>query len=152
MGALLRMQLDNCMRTYAAFIAEDKIRVIDCVVKGDIKLKDLKSKTGKKLTDQYLSEQLNKIEPRFKAVYYEASGYIHHSNKSFYAMTQTEEPFTMKFGIGVPLPQDMDRVIIEGAQAFLYFLHFQYRLLEPVIRSKIALDKKLDGDYIIAEP
>ena len=27
-GVLLRMQMDNCMRTYAAFIAEDKKAIV----------------------------------------------------------------------------------------------------------------------------
>lgn len=30
-GVLLRMQMDNCMRTYAAFIAEDRNAAVQCI-------------------------------------------------------------------------------------------------------------------------
>ena len=33
-GALLRLQMDNCMRTYAAFTAQDRNAVIDCIIDG----------------------------------------------------------------------------------------------------------------------
>ena len=47
-GVLLRMQMDNCMRTYAAFIAEDCNAVVDKVAK----LATVKTKTeGKCQTD-----------------------------------------------------------------------------------------------------
>ena len=46
-GVLLRIQMDNCMRTYAAFIAEDRNAVIRCILDGTpIKsLKDAKGNT-----------------------------------------------------------------------------------------------------------
>ena len=34
-GVLLRMQMDNCMRTYAAFIAEDRNAAVQCVIDGN---------------------------------------------------------------------------------------------------------------------
>ena len=34
-GALLRLQMDNCMRSYAAFIAKDKQAVINCIISGE---------------------------------------------------------------------------------------------------------------------
>ena len=33
-GALLRLEMDNCMRTYAAFIAENRDEFFDCVIDG----------------------------------------------------------------------------------------------------------------------
>ena len=54
-GALLRLQLDNCMRTYAAFIAADKDAVIDCVISGN-RIDKQKSKDGNLLKDVYLKK------------------------------------------------------------------------------------------------
>ena len=31
-GALLRLQMDNCMRIYTAFITEDRSKAIDCII------------------------------------------------------------------------------------------------------------------------
>ena len=58
-GALLRLQMDNCMRSYAAFIAKDKETVIDCIISGDPINKQL-SKDGTKMTDGYLKRELSK--------------------------------------------------------------------------------------------
>ena len=55
-GALLRLQLDNCMRTYAAFIAADKDAVIDCVISGN-RIDKQKSKDGNLLKDVYLKNE-----------------------------------------------------------------------------------------------
>lgn len=54
-GVLLRMQMDNCMRTYAAFIAEDCDAVVDCIIQGG-KVSDHKDKNGKRMSDGYLKE------------------------------------------------------------------------------------------------
>ena len=45
-GVLLRMQMDNCMRTYAPFIAEDRNAVVNCIIDGNPinKLKDANGK------------------------------------------------------------------------------------------------------------
>ena len=44
-GVLLRIQMDNCMRTYAAFIAEDRNAVIRCILDGT-PIKSLKDAKG----------------------------------------------------------------------------------------------------------
>lgn len=75
-GALLRLQLDNCMRTYAAFIAADKDAVIDCVISGS-RIDKQKSKDGNLLKDVYLKNELSKLDTGFSTVYDNTSGYIH---------------------------------------------------------------------------
>lgn len=94
-GALLRLQLDNCMRTYAAFIAADKEAVVDCIISGR-RIDQQKSKDGKQLKDFYLKEELNKIEPHFSAVYDNTSGYIHLSDKAFYQTVNTCDNYTIE--------------------------------------------------------
>ena len=34
-GAILRLQMDNCMRTYAAYIAADRKKVVNCLLEGN---------------------------------------------------------------------------------------------------------------------
>ena len=74
-GALLRLQMDNCMRSYAAFIAKDKQAVINCIISGEQINKQV-SKDGVKMSDGYLKSELSKIDTRFANVYKQASGYV----------------------------------------------------------------------------
>lgn len=78
----MRLQLDNCMRTYAAFIAADKDAVIDCVISGN-RIDKQKSKDGNLLKDVYLKNELSKLDTGFSAVYDNTSGYIHFSDRAF---------------------------------------------------------------------
>ena len=54
-GALLRLQLDNCMRLYGLNIAEDMSNAIDTVMIGG-RFDKLKDKNGKRMKDGYLKE------------------------------------------------------------------------------------------------
>ena len=60
-GALLRLQMDNCIRTYAPFIANNKDEVIDCIINGE-PIKSKRSKDGNKLTDCYLKNEISKFD------------------------------------------------------------------------------------------
>lgn len=64
-GVLLRMQMDNCMRTYAAFIAEDRNAVIQCIFDGT-PIKNLKDVNGKQMFDGYLKNQVAKMTLSFR--------------------------------------------------------------------------------------
>lgn len=90
-GVLLRMQMDNCMRTYAAFIAEDCNAVVDCIIQGG-KISNCKDKNGRKMSDGYLKDEISKIDPVFADVYDQASGYVHLSEKAFYQTLSETHP------------------------------------------------------------
>ena len=47
-GAILRLQMDNCMRTYAVYIAENRKKVVDCLLLGTPINKE-KDASGKKV-------------------------------------------------------------------------------------------------------
>jgi hypothetical protein len=62
------MQMDNCMRTYAAFIAEDCDDVVDCIIQGG-KVSNHEDKNGKKISDGYLKDEISKMDSVFAHVY-----------------------------------------------------------------------------------
>ena len=69
----MRSQIDNCMRIFAAFIAEDKPAFIDGFFKGK-KISDFKDDRGKKMRDVILRERLAVYDSRISDVYKKSSG------------------------------------------------------------------------------
>lgn len=137
-GILLRVQLDNCMRTYAMYIAEDKHQVMQSLLSSEVEINKLKDKSGNRLTDAYLREQLNCYDSQFSDVYKQSSGYIHHSEKALYSIAKVKEykGKIIELNIGNPLSDEYNSVIFECTEAFIYFVEFQFRLTEPVVASK----------------
>lgn len=142
-GILLRMQMDNCMRTYAAFIAEDKEDVISCIINGD-RVDKKKDKNGIRLTDGHLKDELTKLDPFFSQVYDNASGYVHLSDKAFYQMVESCEGNTINFLAGPNLLERHNSVLLEAADAFVHFVHLHFKMLLSVAESKQHVDAELD--------
>lgn len=142
-GALLRLQMDNCMRTYAAFIAEDKDAVIDCIISGE-KINRQKSKDGKSLSDANLKFALSRLDEKFSDVYGQASGFIHLSEKAFYQTIVKCEDNTIEFQVGGELPEKRNLVLIECVDAFIHFTKLHYKMLSAVAESKERFDKEYE--------
>ena len=134
-GVLLRMQMDNCMRTYAAFIAQNKAAVVDCIISGK-QINKEKDYRGKKLSDGYLKEEISKIDPAFEHVYNQASGYVHLSEKAFYQTVVKCGNNTIEFQVGRELPDKRNHVLMEAADAFIHFVCLHYKMLDAVAQSK----------------
>ena len=142
-GALLQLQLDNCMRTYAAFIAADKPKVIDCIISGDSINKE-KDTAGNKMTDGHLKDEISKIDSQFAQVYDQASGFIHLSSKAFYqTVAEIGDDNRIAFQIGHPLPEKRNEPLLECAAAFVHFVKLHYKMLDAVVESK----KRFDAEY-----
>ena len=139
-GVLLRMQMDNCMRTYAAFIAEDCDEVVDCIIQGG-KVSDHKDKNGKRMSDGYLKDELSKQDSVFADVYDQASGYVHLSEKAFYQMVASCEDCKVNFYAGPNLLERHNPVLIEAAKAFIHFVKLHFKMLEAVAESKKRFDE-----------
>lgn len=142
-GVLLRMQMDNCMRTYAAFIAKDCDAVVDCIIQGG-KVSDHKDRNGKKMSDGYLKGELSKLDSVFADVYDQASGYVHLSEKAFYQMVASCEDYKINFYAGPNLLERHNPFLIEAAEAFIHFVKLHFKMLEAVAESKERLDATLD--------
>ena len=139
-GPLLRLQMDNCMRTYAAFIAEDKAKVIDCLIYG-IPIKRERDVNGQKMTDAYLKGEITKIDCRFGNVYEQASGYVHLSEKAFYqTVTDIDDDGKITLQIGHALPEKRNDPLLECADAFCHFIELHYKMLDAVVESKKRFD------------
>lgn len=138
-GALLRLQMDNCMRTYAAFIAKDRNAVADCLIDGT-PIKHLEDENGKKMADWYLKEELTKIDPKFSHVYEQASGYIHLSAKAFYQTVKEIDDKGFTVQVGHQLPEKRNEPLLEGACAFTYYVGLHYKMLNAVCESKKRFD------------
>lgn len=139
-GILLRVQIDNCLRTYALYVAENQSEISRSVYGDGKQINKMKAKDGNQMTDFYLRKELSKIDKRFDSVYKAASGYIHYSEKAFYVSVSVKEPNCLDINVGHPIRDELDSVLQECAEAFIYFVKFQYKLTIPVVESKNRID------------
>lgn len=77
---LLRLQADNCMRVYAISLVEDRAKFFEDVLEGK-HIRNIKDAKGNKMTDDFLSSELDKLFVGFKSLYRNTSGFIHFSNE-----------------------------------------------------------------------
>lgn len=138
-GAILRLQLDNCLRTYAAFIAEDRSKVIECIINGR-RIDKEKDTQGHKMTDGYLKEKLGELDPSIIMIYDNTSGYIHLSDKAFYETVVNCDNNGLGFQIGRELPERRNPVLVEMLGAFIHFIRLHYKMVTAVADSKQRYD------------
>jgi hypothetical protein len=83
-AALLRIQVDSALRLFASTIAKDTNKLVSDFIEGKPinKLRDFR---GKLLTDTYLHTELSKQFPWVTSVYEQSSGFVHLSEKHFFA-------------------------------------------------------------------
>ena len=134
-GALLRMQIDTCMRSYALFIAEDPDALIQGYLNGE-KVNKFKDDQGKKMTDHRLKERLSEFFPEISLVYDNASGYIHYSDKAFRSIARPMEDYNFGMGIGTALPEDVNGLLIEAAGAFARFVTIHQKIIKDYSCAK----------------
>jgi len=75
-AGILRMQLDNALRFSAIWHVADPHEASRQILRG-VRVKDLKDKSGQKLTDARLQELAKQDSDWVPEVYEKASGYIH---------------------------------------------------------------------------
>ncbi|MCR5636147.1 MAG: hypothetical protein K6F76_03085 [Clostridiales bacterium] len=144
-GALLRLQMDNCMRTYAAFIAKDRSKVIDCIIDG-MPINKQRDNMGNQMTDGYLKTAISQYDTVFAQVYNQASGFIHLSEKAFYQIVTDVNDGKIAFQIGHDLPEKRNKTLLECAKAFHHFVELHYKMLAAVVDSKTRFDQEHQGD------
>lgn len=138
-GALLRLQMDNCLRLFAFFIANDRNEAVDCIINGGI-FDKLKDNAGERMRDGYLKERLSKYEHGFSDVYKQASGFIHFSGKAFYQAIHSEDHNKISFQVGGEPIEKINTVLLECIGAYIHYLKLFYKLINIVANSKAEFD------------
>lgn len=139
-GILVRSQIDNCMRIFAAFIAEDKTAFMDGFIQGK-KISDFKDNRGNKMKDIVLRKRLEDYDSQISDVYKKSSGYVHLSDVAFYSSVCAKDNYRIEFSVGLPIREEANEILIEGADAFIHYTLLQYQLLQAVVESKKRVDE-----------
>lgn len=87
-GPLLRMQLDNILRLYAASLFPSGSDTLKAFLQ-DMPLSKLKSPDGKPLTDKELTIRVGKIYPWLPPVYETTSGFVHFSRSAIMSTVES---------------------------------------------------------------
>lgn len=141
-GIILRSSMDNCLRLYAMFIANNPDEVVDCLMSGG-RLDKLKDKEGNKLRDSYLKDKLGEYDNRFVQVYNNASGYVYFSEKGFYqSVSALDGEYEIGIQVSHAIPEKANDYILECVQAYLFVLELFYSMFKDIIRVKTEYDDR----------
>ena len=138
-GVLLRMQMDNCMRTYAALVAGDKELLVQHLLDGE-RIDKLRDKKGNRFSDGYLKRKIDEIDSGFAQVYEQASGFVHLSSKAFYQMIDKCEDGKIDFLIVLPLPEKRNAPLLECAHAYIHYVKLFFKLIQAMVNRKREYD------------
>lgn len=118
-AAILRMQLDTAMRVKALSIVSDMHEACRQVLEGT-RFSRLKDRSGKKLTDAHLREELARSHPWVSPVYEQASDFVHLSGRHFYSSIASTEDDTRiaRFSISGEDPPRPESVYFEIVDTF----------------------------------
>lgn len=98
---LIRPHLDNYLRLLAAWLVEEP-HVFAKNVWAGASIRNIKDRSGKKMTDAYLKEKASEEVHWIENVYNETSGFVHFSNKHILNATtlssETENTFRTFIG------------------------------------------------------
>jgi hypothetical protein len=116
---LIRLQIDNCLRFYAASLVNNPHQFARQVMEGT-PVRRLRDTNNRPLTDAYLIEKLSERHPELRDLYEEMSGYIHLSDKHILSMTteSQDNPKTISFRIASLDIHLDDSVYINAIHAF----------------------------------
>lgn len=143
-GALLRLQIDNCLRVCAPYIAKNREDVINTIIYEDKRLNRLPDDQGERMSDGRLKDRLAEKYPEVKSVYEKCSGFIHLSDIAFYQTVNKMDQDGISLSVGGELPARYNDTLISLAQAYLHFCKIFVELLLPVAEAKENLEKMLD--------
>lgn len=141
-GALVRLQLDNLMRVFAAFISCDREKFMKDFLEG-VPIRRMKDNEGEKMNDFRLRRRLSEYYPEINEIYGKASGYIHLSDAAFNKSWWMGKEEMVSFSVGLPIREEANPVLLDFADTFINFLRIEYELYDLVAQSKSIADKEL---------
>lgn len=143
-GVLVRTQLDNLMRVFAAFIAKDRTSFINNYLCGE-QIGNMKDNQNQKMTDGYLKKRISEYYPSIETVYNKSSGYIHLSEVAFHESFWSKDNGVVEFSVGFPPREELNPILIECAEIFCYFTEIEYNFFQKVIESKMEFDCNINN-------
>lgn len=99
---LLRLQLDNALRFYAAWLVDEPHQFVADVIAGK-QIRKIKDSHGNMMTDAYLVSKLSKEYDWIDKVYKSSSGFIHLSEAHIFNaihQVESERAFIVNIGTG----------------------------------------------------
>ena len=144
-GVLVRTQLDNLMRVFAAFISKDRTSFIDKYLSGK-PIRNMKDTNNQKMTDAYLKKRISEYYPSIETVYNKSSGYVHLSEVAFHESFWTKEDGIVEFSVGLPPREELNPILVECAEVFCYFTEVEYCFFQKVSESKKELDHHIKNN------
>ena len=143
-GILVRTQLDNLMRVFAAFISQDRRAFIKESLNGKT-IRNMRDNQNRKMTDFNLKKRISEYYPEIEEIYNKSSGYVHLSEVAFHEAfwsEHSEQVGKIKFSVGLPPREKLNPTLIECAEIFCYFTEIEYELFQIVVDSKKIFDNK----------
>lgn len=144
-GAILRLMIDNCLRSFALMIAADEKQAINCILEGG-EIRKLKDKNGNRMTDKNLKEQIKQYDNLLPTVYDNTSGFIHFSDKAVYQSIYNTEDYHIDFQIGGELNEKRNVNLLECASAYLHYYQFFLKFMEAEADWKKGFDNSIKND------
>ena len=101
------------------------------------KISDMKDNRGNKMKDYILRQRLAEYDAKLDLVY-RNSEYVHLAEKAFYSSvtTSSSEQYDIEFSVGLPLKEKANPVLLEVANAFVYYVKLQNNLVNQIVISK----------------
>jgi hypothetical protein len=139
-GALLRLQIDNCLRFYAVYLVKDPHEFALKVFDG-VPIRKLKDRNGDLMTDRHLVAKLSKKYPWVSKVYERTSGYIHlsetHIFSTFRATSKEQEAqHVQEIGIGIGCNREDNKLMEEATEAFIEATEIMFEYLVGWVKTK----------------
>jgi len=136
-GAMLRIQIDTAIRLFAMTLVEDADAFVQHMLRGG-KLNHLRDRSGNKLTDRHLCQELSRLYPKFSwlpRVYEVTCEFVHMSGRHVINMCKIQtNGRTMSTNIAVQDNDWPEAAMIEAVDAFgattdviLGFVHTWYQ-------------------------
>ena len=134
----VRMQLDSVLRIYALRLVEDPGDLAQKIFKGEA-LNKQKDRTGAKLSDAYLCEQVEQHEPWISKVYKSGSGFIHLSEKHIFTLLSgSGDSGKFQLTLGARQPHISDEHKAEAVAAMAHISKLLFDLCEDWLNQKLT--------------
>lgn len=137
-GIIVRTQLDNLMRVFAAFISKDRRLFIKETLSGKA-IRNIKDNQNRKMTDFNLKKRMSEYYPEIEEIYNKSSGYVHLSETAFHQAFWTEQSdgdYRIRFSVGLSPREELNPILIECAEVFCHFTEIEYGFYQKIIDSK----------------